>query len=58
LQATYRVIGHAVSSAHMAEHAMVASDYAILVVNYLYPNDQLAVEKQRQLQINLMEQIP
>ncbi|MDD3106190.1 MAG: hypothetical protein PHP65_00080 [Bacilli bacterium] len=57
IQAAYRVVGHAVSSAHRIEHAMVASDYAILVMNALYPNDQLAVEKERQFQIHLMEQI-
>lgn len=46
-----RVAGHAVASGHMKEHAMVASDYAIKVINMLYTNDFDAVTKEREWQL-------
>ena len=50
-QALLRVIGHAVATAHMKEHAMVASDYAIKLINLAYPDDLAAVQKERQWQL-------
>ena len=47
-QALLRVIGHAVATAHMKEHAMVASDYAIKLINLAYPDDLATVQKERQ----------
>ena len=41
-----RVVGHAVATGHMKEHAMVASDYAIKVINLLCPNNMDAVKKE------------
>lgn len=35
IQTSLRVIGQAVATGHMREHAMVASDYAIKVINQL-----------------------
>jgi hypothetical protein len=46
-----RVIGHAVATAHMKEHALVASDYAIKLINLAYPDDLAAVQKERQWQL-------
>ena len=50
-QALLRVIGHAVATTHMKEHAMVASDYAIKLINLAYPDDLAAVQKERQWQL-------
>ena len=50
-QVLLRVIGHAVATAHMKEHAMVASDYAIKLINLAYPDDLAAVQKERQWQL-------
>lgn len=47
-----RVVGQAVGSGHMKEHAMVASDYAIKVINMISPNDFDAITKEREWQLN------
>lgn len=47
-----RVVGQAIASGHMREHAMVASDYAIKTINLLKPNDLEAVTAERQWQLN------
>ncbi len=50
-QAVIRTIGQALSVCHMREHAMVASDYAVKVVNILHPGDgdEVFVERRWQL---------
>jgi len=52
-----RTAGHAVACCHMKEHSMVASDYAIRVINLIYPNDSDAVAKERMWQITLLSGI-
>ncbi len=52
LSCTFRVIGQAVSSGHMKEHAMVASDYAVKVMNIRYSNDIAKVQEERNWQLN------
>ena len=47
-----RVVGHAVGSGHMREHAMVASDYTIKTINLISPNDYDAITKEREWQLN------
>jgi len=54
LQSALRVAGQAIGTGHMREHAMVASDYAIKVVNLKYPNDMEAVKELREWQIRTM----
>lgn len=56
-QTSLRVVGQAVATGHMREHAMVASDYAIKVINLLYPNDLDAVKDERLWQIEKLESI-
>jgi len=51
------VIGHAVSAGHMKEHAMVASDYAVKVINLLHPDNMDAVKKERLWQIEHLKEI-
>ena len=41
-----RVVGQACASAHMKEHGLVASDYAIKCCNITYPNNKEIVEKE------------
>ena len=48
---TVRVIGQAVASGHMKEHSIVASDYAIKVINILYNNDMKKVKEERTWQL-------
>lgn len=52
-----RVVGHAVSSGHMKEHAIVASDYAIKVINIMYNNDLEKVVKERNWQLEKLKEI-
>lgn len=51
IENVFRVIGQAIGSGHMKEHSMVASDYAIKVINLMYPNniDKVNEERNRQL---------
>ena len=45
------------ATGHMRGHAIVSSDYAIKVINILFPNDNLKVEEERNRQIELANQI-
>lgn len=54
VQAALRVAGQAVGTGHMREHAMVASDYAIKVINLKYPDDINAVKVEREWQISTL----
>lgn len=54
IQAAIRAAGQAIGTGHRREHAMVASDYAIKVVNLKYPNDMEAVKELREWQIRTM----
>jgi hypothetical protein len=46
-----RVVGQAVSSGHMREHAMVASDYAIKTIGLISSNDIDAITFERKWQL-------
>lgn len=52
-----RVIGQAIATAHMKEHAMVASDYAIKLNNLMYDGNVERVTQERIWQIEVMKQI-
>ena len=52
-----RVVGHAVATAHMREHAMAASDYAVKAVSLLHPGSMEAVRDERLLQIQYLQEI-
>ena len=47
-----RVVGQAVGSGHMREHAMMASDYTIKTINLIRPNDFETITKEREWQLN------
>jgi len=55
LQAALRVVGQAIGTGHMREHAMVASDYAVKVINLKFPADMEAVKSEREWQIRAMK---
>ena len=55
LQAALRVAGQAIGTGHMQEHVMVASDYAIKVMNLKYPDDMEVVKAEREWQIRTMK---
>ena len=57
IRTALRVVGQAISSGHMKEHAMVASDYAIKLINLLHPKDQNEVKQERQWQITQIKLI-
>lgn len=52
-----RVIGHAVASGHMKEHSMVASDYAVKVINLLYNNDLEKITAERLWQLEKTKEL-
>lgn len=56
-QTALRVVGQAVATGHMREHAMVSSDYAVKVINLLFPNDINAVRQERSWQIEHLKNI-
>ena len=55
--AVLRVVGQAIGTGHMPEHAMVASDYAIKVINLLHPGDRAAATRERQWQVRVMGEL-
>lgn len=57
VRAALRVAGHAVATAHVKQHAMVASDYAVKVVALLHPGDMDSVRKERLWQIGRLQTI-
>ncbi len=57
VSAALRVCGHAVAAGHMKEHAMVASDYAVRVIDLLHPGKMDEVRKERLWQIDRLKEI-
>ena len=57
IRTALRVVGHAVATAHMKEHAMVASDYAVKAVCLLHPDCMEAVRNERLWQLQYMQEI-
>lgn len=53
-QNALRCVGQAIAVGHMREHAMVASDYAIKVINLRYPGSKEAVKKERLWQLETL----
>jgi len=54
-QNALRVVGQAIGTGHMREHAMVASDYAVKVINLKFTEDMEAVKKEREWQIRTIK---
>lgn len=52
-----RVIAQVAAIPHVKRHALIASDYAIKLINLLHPKDFDEVRKEREIQIALMESV-
>lgn len=53
----YRTLGQIAATPHVKRHALIASDYAVKLVNRMYPGDLEQVRKMRETQISLMESV-
>ena len=52
-----RVMGQVAATPHVKRHALIASDYAITLINLLYPKNFEEVKKERTIQIELMNRV-
>jgi hypothetical protein len=50
-----RVVGQVTLIPHVKRHALIASEYAITLINLMYPKDLEEVRKERKIQIELMK---
>jgi hypothetical protein len=46
-----------VNTPHVKNHALWASDYAIKLINKLYPNNFDEIKKEREVQLGLMKSV-
>ena len=52
-----RAMGQVAATPHVKWHALVVSEYAIVIINLLYPNNVDKVKEEREFQIELMSKI-
>jgi hypothetical protein len=52
-----RVVGQVTLIPHVKRHALIASDYAITLINLMFPNNLEEVRKEREIQIELMKSV-
>ena len=52
-----RVMGQVAATPHVKRHALIASDYAIKLINLMYPKNFEEVAKERKIQIDLMKSV-
>ncbi len=52
-----RAAGHAVSTGHMKEHAMVCSDYAIKFIHLSFPGSADKIREERQWQLDELKKL-
>lgn len=52
-----RIAGQVTLIPHVKRHALIASDYAITLINLMYPKDLEEVRKERSIQIELMKSV-
>ncbi|MDR1323313.1 MAG: hypothetical protein LBK68_02630 [Candidatus Margulisbacteria bacterium] len=53
----YRVMAQIVNIPHVKNHALWASDYAVKLINTMYPNNLAEVKKEREIQIKLLKSV-
>ena len=53
----YRTLGQIAATPHVKRHALVASDYAVKLVNRMFPGNLEKVREMRETQISLLEQV-
>jgi hypothetical protein len=54
-QKIYRVMAQIATCPHVKNHALWASDYAVKLINTMYPDNLDEVKKEREIQIELMK---
>ncbi len=52
-----RAMGQIAATPHVRWHPLVASEYAVVMINLMYPNNQDKVKEERELQIELMKSV-
>jgi hypothetical protein len=52
-----RIMAQVANTPHVHRHALTASDYAIALINLMYPKNYEEVEKERKIQIGLMKSV-
>lgn len=52
-----RAMGQVAATPHVRWHALAASEYAIVIINLMYPDDLDKVKEERGLQIELMRSV-
>lgn len=52
-----RVMGQVAATPHVKRHALIASDYAITLINLMFPTNMEEVRKERNTQIALMQSV-
>jgi hypothetical protein len=52
-----RVMGQVAATPHVKRHALIASDYAITLINLMHPKNMDEVRKERNIQIELMKSV-
>lgn len=52
-----RVVGQVTLIPHVKRHALIASEYAITLINLIYPENLEEVKKERKIQIELMKSV-
>jgi hypothetical protein len=53
----YRVMAQIANTPHVKNHALWASDYAVKLINTMYPNNFDEIKKEREIQIELMKSV-
>jgi hypothetical protein len=53
----YRVMAQIANTPHVKNHALWASDYAVKLINTMYPNNLDEVKNEREIQIELMKSV-
>ncbi len=52
-----RALGQVAATPHVRYHPLVASEYAVVIINHMYPKDFDKVREERELQIELMKRV-
>lgn len=53
----FRMLGHIAATPHVKRHAIVATNYAIKVINLIYDSNISEITKEREYQILLMQKL-
>lgn len=53
----WRAMGQVAATPHVRWHALVVSEYAVVIINLLYPQNFEKVKEEREFQIELMKKV-